>query len=374
MASTSVRSTSSAGVPPDLARQPEQRSGLRMGEPHSGRLEGGERLRVLPLVFLALGVHRLPRRGADRRLIFRRQRGEEPLAHHQRLHQVHPPDLRPVGSHLEEALREVVRPGGLGAVDHPLFERRIDLPVSHGERVRPERFEGPQVERVLHGPDLETGKILRPLDHPVPGHDVPEARFEIAEQHEPPFGEGRLETPPDGPVEHLVHVGPVAEQVRQVEDQQLGSEGGERRVRGSGQLDRSDDRQLDDVPLVAEGVVRVDLDRDAAVRRRLDLAREDLEPLDRRFVRGGAGAGLDRDPAFFGSPAAGDERESREDGGGRARHHSIPSQRGRIVTASGKTVISTSTATMASTGRTVQPAMSLMLRFAMVQATNRVAP
>ena len=345
-----------------------------MGEPHPRGLEGGERLRVLALVFLALGVHRLPRRGAHGRLVFHGQRREEPLAHHQRLHQVHPADLRPVGRHFEKSLRQVVRTGGFRPVDHPLFQRRIDLPVRHRQRVRTEGREGVEMQGVLHRPDLESRQVLRPLDHPVPGHDVPETRFEVAEQHQPPLGEGFLETLADGAVEHLVHVGAVAKEVRQIEYQQFGREGGERRVRGGGQFDRPDDGQLDHVPLVPERVVRVDLHGDAAVRRRGDLFGEDLEPLHRGFVRGGAGAGLDRDLAVFGRPAAGDERTSREAEGGRAKHHSIPSQRGRIVTASGKTVISARTTTIASTGRTVHPAMSLMLRFAMVQATKSVAP
>ena len=207
--------------------------------------------------------------------------------------------------------------------------------------------------------------------------------FEVAEEDESPLPERRLETPADGAVEHLVHVRPVAEQVGQVEHQQLGREGGERGIRGGRQFHGPDDREFDDVPFVPERVVRVDLDRDTAARRRGDLAREDFEALDGGLICRGARAGLDRDAASFRRPAPREQdqnrqdRQDRQDGqedGSSPEHHSMPSQRGRIVTASGNTVIATSTATMASTGRTVQIATSLMLFFAIVQATKRVAP
>ena len=177
-------------------------------------------------------------------------------------------------------------------------------------------------------------------------------------------------------------MGPVAEQVGQVEHQQLGREGGERAFEGV---------VSSTAPMIAssmtsrsfpERVVRVDLDRDTAAGRRGDFAREDLEPLDGGLICRGARAGLDRDAASFpaaGTPRTGSEPPDRQDGqdgqdGSSPEHHSMPSQRGRIVTASGNTVIATSTATMASTGRTVQIATSLMLFFAIVQATKRVAP
>ena len=200
--------------------------------------------------------------------------------------------------------------------------------------------------------------------------------FEVAEEDEPPLPERRLETLADGAVEHLVHVGPVAEQVGQVEHQQLGREGGERGVRGGRQFHGPDDREFDHVPFVPERVVRVDLDRDPAVRRRGDLALEDFEALDGGLICRGARAGLDRDAASFGRPAPREQDQEGQNGqdGSSPEHHSMPSQRGRIVTASGNTVIATSTATMASTGRTVQIATSLMLFFAIVQATKRVAP
>ena len=156
------------------------------------------------------------------------------------------------------------------------------------------------MERVLHRPDLESRQILRALDRPVPGHEVPESGFEVAEEDESPLPERRLEAPADGAVEHLVHVGPVAEQVGQVEHQQLGREGGERGVRGGGEFHGPDDREFDDVPFVPERVVRVDLDRDTAAGRRGDLALEDLKPLDGGLICRGARAGLDRDAASSG--------------------------------------------------------------------------
>ena len=181
----------------------------------------------------------------------------------------------------------------------------------------------------------------------------------------------------DRAVQHFVHVRAVAKEVRKVEHQELGHERGKRGVRRGNEFHGADDGQLDRVPLVAEGVVGVDLDVYPDVRRRGQLSSEQLERLHRWLVGGAARAGLDSDLAVHSRPAAqrrGEVHQCQCEQEVESRLHRIPSQRGRSVTASGKSVITASTATMASTGRSVQIATSLMLCPAMVQATKRVAP
>ena len=167
-------------------------------------------------------------------------------------------------------------------------------------------------------------------------------------------------------------MGPIAKEIREVEDQHLGDERGEGRIGGSGQLDGPEDGEFQHVPLVPEGVVRIDLDADPPAGLGRELLAEAFETPHHGLVRGRAGAGPDHEVARRPAAAPDDDRRGgqREEGG----PHAIPSHRGRKRTTSGNAVISARTATIAATGRTVQRATSPMLLPAMVQDTNSVAP
>ena len=128
-----------------------------------------------------------------------------------------------------------------------------------------------------------------------------------------------------------------------------------------GELDRAEDRELDDLALASENAIGVDVDDDAPVGCPRELFAEDFETPHGRLVRRAGGACLQDEDRIPLGPAARSREADRDQEGMSTTRHRSPNQRGSMVTVSGKSVINTWTAIIAATGRTVQPATSLTL-------------
>ncbi len=162
----------------------------------------------------------------------------------------------------------------LGAVDHTGLQCIEYLVVAHRHAVAAERVHHVDEHRVAHDAELHTLEVLDALDRLLGVVEAARASVHPAQAHQPGLGiVGDLveQLLPDRPVDDLLHVRRVAEEIWKVEDVEIVDDRAERAHADPRQRQRTDLRLLDRFLFSPELHRRIDLHGDPPAGRGLEL-------------------------------------------------------------------------------------------------------